>query len=626
MSAPRRHRAVLGALLAPAGLLLLLLLGSGLVGCAARGPSTRMGGQLDAQQQREAEERYQQLLALSASGQDEETRTAAYEILDRFPGFEHEDHVLLMAANSSRRLHEDRNARVLLQELLERHPRSEYCSEAWYQLSQMHEERGDWYDVAVAYARFLETGEEGERRSRVRVRLTQLIDEELSTDDLARLDEEVGDTVAGSYIAYRLATRRFEELAPPEELGPLLEDFLERYPKSQYVEPVQQMLAELRSRGDYEPRRVEGVGYVDRVGLLCPLTGEYAALGQAMYDGALLALEEHNRSTDDDLKLIALDTRGDGVTTVLATRTLIEEDGVLGIVGALLSPTTIAAGAVCEERGVPLISPTATQENISELGSQVFQTNSTRAFETRMLARVAVQTLLRRRLAILYPDTDEGRTAANLFAREAEGLGARIVAAEPYERGLTDFREPVERIRDAGPEALFVPTGPSEMRLLAPQLTFYQLEVQLLGPSTWNNSRLSREAADDLDRAVFPSDTALMPTAEKQRFDELWSRSHRDDESNAFALKSYYATLQVLRAIHDGARNRRALGEELTRRLVLSGLEDGHSGTESGLRYLMDGEILPFPYSIFHAPDAEEPGEDSLEEETQGSPESGRSE
>jgi branched-chain amino acid transport system substrate-binding protein len=513
-------------------------------------------------------------------------------------------------------LNDDRAARVLLEELLDRYPDSVYRPDAWWTLASIQEDRGDWYDAAVAYAHFLDFDVDAARRQRARARLTELIDTQLSLDELQKLDDAAGDTVAGSYIAYSVASRRFEAYDPPDQVGPLLEDFLERFPQSQYVEAVEQMLAELRSRGDYEPSRVVGVGYVDRIGLLCPLTGEYAALGQAMYEGAMLALEEHNRSTNDALKLISLDTRGDGVSTVLATRTLIEDDGVLGIVGALLSPTTIAAAAVCQERGVPLISPTATQENISELGAEVFQTNSTHAFETRMVARVTVERLLRRRLAILYPDTDEGRTAANLFAREAEGLGARIVAAEPYERGLTDFKEPIERIRAAGPEALFVPAGPSEMRLIAPQLTFYQLEVQLLGPSTWNNQRLASEVSDELDRAVFPSDTAQMPVAVSQRFEELWRRAHRDDPGNPFALKTYYAILQVLSAVHDGARNRRALGDELTRRLVLSGLEEGAAGTDTGLRYMDQGKVLPFPYAIFESPypDADPEVEQPLED------------
>jgi len=114
-----------------------------------------------------------------------------------------------------------------------------------------------------------------------------------------------------------------------------------------------------------------------------------------------------------------------------------------------------------------------------------------------------------------------------------------------------------------------------------------------------------------------------MPTAERQRFEELWRRQHRDDPGNAFALKTYFATLQVLRAIHGGARNRRALGEELTRVLVLSGLEEGEQHGERGLRYIVGGEIESFPYGIFGSPTPEEPplSEESAEGDLTAPPE-----
>ncbi len=571
-------------------------------GCASSIKSPRLSGGLSHDEEREASEQYQQLLAASAAGQNSQARDLAYGILDRYPGFEHEDHVLLLGARASEELGDERTARVLLDSLLQHHSGSRYLPDAWWLIAQIYDRRQQWREAAQAYVHYLDQPGELPSRDRASARLHTLLQKKLSVSDIGRLRDESLNTSSGEEVAFAFLQRKREAGANPKEIGPLLEDFLTRFPQSPQREAVAQMLSEYKSEGSYEPAGPVSVAYVDRIGLLCPLTGEYAALGQAMYNGALLALEEHNRSSEDDLKLVALDTRGDGVQAVLSARTLINHDGVLAIVGALLSPTTIAAAVVCQGQRVPLISPTATQENISLIGDEIFQTNVTRAFETRVLARVTVRRLLRRRLAILYPDTDEGRNAANIFSAEAERLGAKIVASEPYQSGLTDFKAPIERIREKGPEALFVPAGPSEMRLIAPQLTFYQLEVQLLGLSTWNRPRLAEGAGDVLEGAIFPSETALMAPGESERFQSLWKRRFHDDEVNPFALKTYFATRRLLDAIHGGARSRRAVSEELSQNLVPSDRARNLVSTESALRMLENGKVVPFPSEVFADP------------------------
>ncbi len=578
------------------------LLAGWLCACSVSAPSTRLPAQqLSPGQKREATRAYDRLIALEAAGPPSRTLDAAYDLLDRYPGFSHEDQILMIAARAAGDLGQDARARSLLQRLVQDHPESAARPEALWRLASMQSASRRWLEAAESYIAYLAQPDDPGREKKARQQLAEIIDTRLDLDELGRLEKTAEGTVAASYVFFRRAERSYRSGNSPQRSGKLLEDFLDRYPDSRYREEAEQMLAELATRGEYQPRSNLDLAHVDRVGLLCPLTGEYAALGQAMYDGALMALEEHNRLTGDAMKLVALDTEGDGVQAVLSARSLIEDEGVLAILGSLLSSTTIAAAAVCQERRVPLVSPTATQENISSIGSEIFQTNLTAEFETRLVAWAVVDLLRRTKLAVLYPDTRAGRHAAEIFTREVEARGARVVAAEPFDRGITDFKEPIERLRIRAPEALFVPAGPSSMRLIAPQLTFYHLDVQLLGPSTWNNPRLAQDMAESLDRAVFPSETALMPQAERERFTRLWIRRHGGEQADPFALKTYFATRRILRAIHDGARTRRSLQEALARRF-LAGDESGTVEAPAGaLRVLEGGEVKDFPPEIVAA-------------------------
>jgi branched-chain amino acid transport system substrate-binding protein len=447
---------------------------------------------------------------------------------------------------------------------------------------------------------------------------------EQSAQAARRYDELLAAVVAGSHAQAQDLALRWLDAFPgaPQESDVLLlgaraaraagddrgaaalaQELVRRYPNDARAVTAQALLAALQGRTSVPgppagPPAAAPSGA--RLGLLCPLTGEYAALGQAMVEGARIAVQEHDQGSAEPVELVSRDTAGDGVRAVLGARELIDAQGVVAVVGELLSSTTIAAAAVCQERSVPLVSPTATQATISDIGGYVFQTNLTSAYETSLLARAATEKLLKRRFAVLHPDDDEGRAAADMFQREIERRGGRIVAREGFERDVTDFKEIVRRLRAAAPEALFLPCGPVQLRLIAPQLTFYQLEVQLLGPSSWSSAPLAAELAADLDRAVVPGETALMSPAQRDRFDAAWRRAHGDDPASPFALKTYLATAWILEGLAGGARTRGALRDALEQRERESqGEQPGGDTRLAALRVLDGGAIVPFPIGAF---------------------------
>ncbi|HEX9641200.1 MAG TPA: penicillin-binding protein activator [Candidatus Krumholzibacteria bacterium] len=510
-----------------------------------------------------------------------------------YPGFESRDAVLLLGAQAADAEQDLRRAEEWLVELVEQHGESVHRVAALEHLVRLSRSRGlDRQEATALLA--LGASDPAHPQSE---RLDQLLGERLSIGELDRLAERLVDDELRARVEVLAARRSVAEGRSPTLVSDRLIAFLRAHPEHPAATEIRAELGRIsRDLGVAMPPDVELI-LDDRIGILCPLTGENASLGQAMFDGALLALEEHNRSTGSELHLVSIDTRGDGVRAVQAARKLIEEDGVLAIVGALLSSTTIPVATLCQERGVPLISPTATQETIVELGNYIFQTNLTRNVETRLVAEAAVEKLHRRRFAILYPQTEEGKNAAEFFQVEVERRGARVVAALPLERGVTDYAVVLKGLRELRPEAIFAPVSPSEMRLIAPQLTFNGIETQLLGPSSWNNSLLGREVGEFLDRALFPSDIALIPEAERERFHELWDRRYRGQPSNPFALKSYFAVRRVLEAMADGADSRESLQQYFEEHFSIGGA-DRRLGLEK-LRMLVDGKFEPFPVEIF---------------------------
>jgi ABC-type branched-subunit amino acid transport system substrate-binding protein len=282
---------------------------------------------------------------------------------------------------------------------------------------------------------------------------------------------------------------------------------------------------------------------------------------------------------------------------------------------------------LCEERKIPLVSPTATKETITDLGPHVFQTNLTKALETRLLARVAVHGMLRERFAILHPDTDEGRAIAARFTEELERQGGRVVATAAFNREITDFAAPIIQLRAAAPEAVFIPATATEMRLIAPQLIFHDLRAELFGPSSWNNSLLLREAGASMEQAVVPSEVALIPEARRQRFEELWRRRHPGTPSSSIGLKSFMATTRIIDALDpEGGDTRQRRRSRIETGLLEADPQDGAMSSQP-LRVVRNGSLEALPVSLFPGlaspePESSLPGLDELpsgEEDQPGS-------
>ncbi len=243
-----------------------------------------------------------------------------------------------------------------------------------------------------------------------------------------------------------------------------------------------------------------------RIGVLCPLEGRFATLGESFLRGASIALKEARAKSGPAVELVVGDTRGAPLECRAVAQRLVDDERVDALLGEVLSSSTIAAAQVAQLSKTVLLSPVATEEGIADIGEWVFQTGFGSEVEIAALARMACVRLRLARIAFFSSDDIGSRRVALLFGNEVERLGGELVTAEFYPEGTTDFAASIERIRAAAPEALFIASDTEDLILILPQLSFHELGVQLLGTSEWSSRRLIRMAGRDLEGALFPAD------------------------------------------------------------------------------------------------------------------------
>jgi branched-chain amino acid transport system substrate-binding protein len=307
------------------------------------------------------------------------------------------------------------------------------------------------------------------------------------------------------------------------------------------------------------------------VTVLAPFSGKLARFGEAFHLGAEVALDEREteaRAADRTVRSVGIarrDTEGDVLKAANAARHAVVEDGSSALLGPLLSVTSIAAGAVAQSYGVPMIAPLATDPELATVGPYVITLDPSPADLVRPLAQFCVDVLGERRFGVLLPSDGVTEAYEREFRAAVAELGGEVVVSVAFEPGATDFRKLLERIDRERVDALYVPGSVADLEPLASQLDFYEFDRRILGHGAWTQPRLLDPGNLALEGAVFAVEASEHPDSEFMMRLRRLLRVRTSDEPNRFHVQGYRAMTTLLEAIDRGA----STGEEIAEMLRL---------------------------------------------------------
>ena len=556
--------------------------------------------QLSGAELEQAEKLYGDLRREVSLHRDRKSLDLAGTLLDYYPAFDRNDEVMLLAMDSATRLQDLPRARAFGDELLSRYPTSPLVDQTLLKASELSLAVSDTFSAVVYQLRYHNREPRRSTLSSGLPRSDSLLKSLNATELGLLMDQEKGKPL-WSYLGYLRTVGYLDDgLFPQAEL--VVAELRASNQDDQWAIAASELITDSGfAAGNVTRRPTMGRVNMQQVGVLSPLTGRYAVLGNAFYDGAILALNVTNDELGTEFILKVEDTEGDPVSSALAARRLCSEDACGSLFGSLMSNPTASTALVADIYGVPLVSPTATNDHVWQLGDGIFQTNLTGLHEVRLLAQLATTVMLKERFAILHENTPQGERHAQVFATEVEKFGGQVVATSTYNLADTDFKKAILVLKKERPEVIFTPATVDQMVLLAPQLDFYKAGALIMGLSNWNSERLFQRTGNVLERAIFPSDLALFPTLWTGEFNAGWDGKNYPNEATALAFKSYQAMRLLLDTIYQsGAGNRAQLQDALQRRLANRDIEtEGPDSFANTVRTYSNERANPFPSGIF---------------------------
>jgi branched-chain amino acid transport system substrate-binding protein len=223
--------------------------------------------------------------------------------------------------------------------------------------------------------------------------------------------------------------------------------------------------------------------------------------------GAQLAASQLNRAGGVAGRPIAIIPRGNISSTEEAAEVaeeLITRQGVAAIVGPNRSLYAVAAGAVAQAHGIPLVTTTATNPVVTAAGDYVFMAAFTDDFQGEVMARFAFKELGARTAAVLTRrESIYSEGLSQTFVDNFDALGGEVLHAQFYNVGETDFSEQLGPIAETAPDVFFLPGFSAEIPLVVQQAKALGIEGILLGGDSWDNAALISASGAILEGSFF---------------------------------------------------------------------------------------------------------------------------
>lgn len=198
-----------------------------------------------------------------------------------------------------------------------------------------------------------------------------------------------------------------------------------------------------------------------RIGHVAPISGPQAHYGKDNENGARMAVNELNAQKvmiGDQVahfELLAEDDAADPRQGTAVAQKLCDAK-VKGVVGHLNSGTTIPAAKIYDACGIPMITPSATNPQLTLLGyANVYRLLASDNALGLGLAHMAAKGLKLKRVAIIDDRTAYGKGVAEVFRKTAKDLGVEVVSEQYTNDKAIDFMSILTAIKSKKPEGIF---------------------------------------------------------------------------------------------------------------------------------------------------------------------------
>ncbi len=284
-------------------------------------------------------------------------------------------------------------------------------------------------------------------------------------------------------------------------------EILELYPESPEEEE-----ASVLYRQELKEKQEIYDNQVPVIAALLPLTksgtDEESASAKEILEGIKFAVSEYNDQKVNKVGLLILNTEGSPARIDDLQKELDRIPSLKVIIGPIFSDEVRAALRVFKNKNIPIISPTATDNDLTELNDLFFQANPNFNIRGKGMAQYVFYVEKKRKIAVLNAVEGYSPDEALGFTSEFERLGGEIIARETYNSGSFELQAQA-RILSGYPEleGIFIPLADkADASVIINELMMNNISVPIYGNQDWFNSKINSNLSGLSGQLIFTSD------------------------------------------------------------------------------------------------------------------------
>lgn len=343
-----------------------------------------------------------------------------------------------------------------------------------------------------------------------------------------------------------------------------------------------------------------------KIGVIGPMTGDYAQYGLGVYNAAKIAIEEVNAEGGFNGVQVELldagDDQGDPEKAINAYNDLLDK-GMQMLCGTVTSGACIAVGAEAAESTF-LFTPSGSAVDCITAGSNEFRMCFTDPAQGAKSAQYISEKGLATKVAVLYDsmaDYNVGIHDSFIEAAAEYGLEIPEGADQAYTTDSNqDFSVQLSKIKESGAELLFLPNYYSDNALILQQAADADMDIKFFGVDGMDGIL----GVENFDTSLAEGVMLLTPfsaTAEDEatvKFVTAYNEANNGETPNQFAADAYDVIHAMKLAADDAGITPDMSNEDISVAMSASMLNIELDGLTGAAKWTEEGECDKEPKAV----------------------------
>jgi len=249
-----------------------------------------------------------------------------------------------------------------------------------------------------------------------------------------------------------------------------------------------------------------------KIGAIFAVTGPASNLGAPEEKTARMLADELNKNgglLGRPVQIIVKDSGASSEKAISFAKQLIDEEGVVAIVGPTTSGESMAIKDLCQKSGVPLVSCAAAETIVNPIARYVFKSPQKDNYVVEWIYKT-MNDLGISKIGVIASNTGFGNGGKAQLEKYAQAYGISIAISEVYDANATDLSALLTKVNAAGVQAIVNWSIEPAQAIVAKNMRQLKMGQRLFQSHGFGNIKYVEAAGEAAEGIIFPCGRLLV--------------------------------------------------------------------------------------------------------------------